>query len=582
MQTLSQTQEPAKRLPLLIDLSAAQIDQAPEQTVLNAEQAIALAQQLNETQMLADASLNLGRGLLKLERFDRAEAAAQRACDIYGSLKLVDRQIEALFTLANIAFSRGDYQTALTQSQAALTLIDPLAKPAEAATILELMAASSMMTGRFDEAAGFQNQAIEFRQKVGDGSKIALARVTLGSIEQARGKPDVAVSDYREALGFFENKGDENNVAIVSFYLGMVAFDRKDDYEAERNLTRAIELFKMQNNRVFLPAALRGLGWLRQRQAREPEAAALLAEAELDPAATRKWAEAEQRLTSELKARDVEKLEQERKIQQLTVERQRIIIVAASLGAALMAALGIVAFNAYRLKRRSARQLEAKNKDLAEANRVITNERARSETLLLSILPPMIATQLKQSPGIIADDYPSATILFADIVGFTPLSRTVAAAELVRLLDQIFSRFDMLAARHRLEKIKTIGDCYMAVGGLPEPQSDHCERIALMALDVLEEIAAFNRTERIQVNVRIGIHSGPVVAGVIGRHKFSYDLWGDTVNTASRLESTGLSGQIHVSEEVARALKDKFDFEPRGLTEVKGVGLLPTYFLNRA
>ena len=164
-------------------------------------------------------------------------------------------------------------------------------------------------------------------------------------------------------------------------------------------------------------------------------------------------------------------------------------------------------------------------------------------------------------------------------MGFTPLSVTMNPIELVELLNQIFSGFDLLCERHGLEKIKTIGDAYMAVGGIPNPRADHAEAIAEMALDMQQEIALFNVKNKKFFSIRVGIHSGPVVAGVIGIKKFIYDLWGDTVNLASRMESHGLSWRIQVSEVTYNLLKNKYLLQERGIIEVKGKGAMKTYLL---
>ena len=214
-----------------------------------------------------------------------------------------------------------------------------------------------------------------------------------------------------------------------------------------------------------------------------------------------------------------------------------------------------------------------------QAEDALREEQEKSEKLLLNILPKPIAERLKQNETTIAEYFPEVTVLFADIVGFTALSSTMNPIELVELLNKIFSGFDLLCEKHGLEKIKTIGDAYMAVGGLPYPRADHAEAIAQMALDMQTEIARFNAQNKKYFSIRVGIHSGPVVAGVIGIKKFIYDLWGDTVNIASRMESHGLSWRIQVSETTYKLLEHKYLFNERGLINVKGKGGMKTYLL---
>ena len=219
----------------------------------------------------------------------------------------------------------------------------------------------------------------------------------------------------------------------------------------------------------------------------------------------------------------------------------------------------------------------------------LTEVQKKSENLLLNILPETVANRLKEQPTTIAEAFAEATVLFADIVGFTQLSTQVSPQELVALLNRIFSAFDELAEKHGLEKIKTIGDAYMVVGGLPSPRTDHAEAIIQMALDMQQAINQFNIETNYNCNIRIGINSGPVVAGVIGIKKFIYDLWGDTVNIASRMESHGIPGNIQISQSTYEQVKDifqdkfkdEYELKSRGLIEVKGKGEMQTYLVKQ-
>jgi class 3 adenylate cyclase len=212
--------------------------------------------------------------------------------------------------------------------------------------------------------------------------------------------------------------------------------------------------------------------------------------------------------------------------------------------------------------------------------RQIEVERAKAERLLLNILPESIAERLKRDEGVIADGYEEVTVLFADIVDFTPLSAGMSPLELVHLLNRIFSKLDELVETHGLEKIKTIGDAYMVVGGLPRQRDDHAEAVADLALDIREAVAHFHRPDGTPIVMRIGIHSGPVVAGVIGTKKFIYDLWGDAVNTASRMESHGVAGAIQVTESTWALLRHSFRFKERGPLDVKGKGPMRVWLLE--
>ena len=209
----------------------------------------------------------------------------------------------------------------------------------------------------------------------------------------------------------------------------------------------------------------------------------------------------------------------------------------------------------------------------------VEQEKERSDALLLNIFPQSVVAQLKNNQQVIAENHPDTTVLFADIVGFSEMSDNMAPKRLVARLNHIFSAFDEMVAAHGLEKIKTIGDAYMLAGGLnPEPR-DHTQKVAAIALDLMQEIRKHSDSNGNPLRLRIGINTGPVTAGVVGAKRFIYDLWGDTVNVASRMESLGLPGMVQVSHPTYRRLKARYRFEKRGSLYVKGKGEMPAYFL---
>jgi class 3 adenylate cyclase len=228
--------------------------------------------------------------------------------------------------------------------------------------------------------------------------------------------------------------------------------------------------------------------------------------------------------------------------------------------------------------------LREMNENLEETverrTRELSLEREKSERLLLNILPEQIAIRLKRGDRIIADDFPEITVLFADIKDFTAISSSMPTAEIVRLLNITYSIFDRIASEHRLEKIKTIGDCYMAVAGVPEPSSDHAARAADAALEMMTAICDSYDSGEIPFQIRMGLHTGPAVAGVIGERKFTYDVWGDTVNIASRMEVLGEVSKIHCTPRLYDTLRSRYRFASRGDVDIKGQGIIQTYYLE--
>ena len=249
----------------------------------------------------------------------------------------------------------------------------------------------------------------------------------------------------------------------------------------------------------------------------------------------------------------------------------------AFIAASLLSLGGIGAIVAW-IQERDARQSFLQRRTIKRQMSALDREKQMSDALLLNVLPPKIAERLKREHRAIADRFPEVTVLFADLVGFTKMSERLSPQDLVRRLNDVFSSFDDLADELGLEKIKTIGDAYMVVGGL-SLESDHVEKIAQMALRVRETIERMAGTGEDRLSIRVGIHTGLVVGGVIGKRKFAYDVWGDTVNTASRMESHAEPGTIQVSERTFEKLKDGFLLEERGEIEVKGKGKMRTFYL---
>jgi class 3 adenylate cyclase len=240
--------------------------------------------------------------------------------------------------------------------------------------------------------------------------------------------------------------------------------------------------------------------------------------------------------------------------------------------------VGVSAF-AFLLLRYFVRERDRAATALARALRLLREEQDRSERLLLNVLPAPIAERLKRDASAIADRYDEATVMFADVVDFTPLAARLAPEDLIRFLNRLFSTFDRLAEHFGLEKVKTVGDAYMVVGGVPVPRADHAEAIAELALAMQEAVAAFEPVHGDRLRLRIGIHTGPLIAGVIGLNKFAYDLWGDTVNIASRMQSQGVADGIQITAATYDRLRHRYRCEWRGQVEAKGKGLILAYLL---
>ena len=246
----------------------------------------------------------------------------------------------------------------------------------------------------------------------------------------------------------------------------------------------------------------------------------------------------------------------------------------------LAATIGIL-LALYRLEM-ARRRIFERDLVIAGKSRELEAEKTKTDTLLRNVLPASVASELLARPGTMAEEVQDTTVLFADLVGFTPLAARLSAAEVVRHLNEIFLRFDALAERHGIEKVKTIGDAYMAVGGLPVPQDDHAERSVRLGLDMVAATREYAQQSGLPLALRVGVHSGPVVAGVIGRTRLSYDLWGDTVNVASRMEQHGLPDTVQVSEATWSLVADSFVGTPRGDVNLRGRGEVRAWIVSSA
>jgi guanylate cyclase len=213
------------------------------------------------------------------------------------------------------------------------------------------------------------------------------------------------------------------------------------------------------------------------------------------------------------------------------------------------------------------------------AYRLLNLEQEKSENLLLNVLPKEVAAILKNESRLIADSFPEASVMFADLVGFTPLSAEMSPIEMVELLNEVYTHFDNLMEKYGLEKIRTIGDNYMVASGVPVPREDHAHALASMALEICDFSQAFQSKHGKAIQFRVGINSGPVVAGVVGQKKFHYDVWGDMVNVASRMESHGIPGRAQITRSTYDLIKTDFECESRGTIDVKGKGGMETWFI---
>lgn len=587
--------------------------------------AASLGERAGDDAGVATAKDGVGNVLQVQGRYREAIAAFEES--LARAAKAGDEQSRAitLNNIANCQLEAGDSKAALEGYLSAARSFEKLGLPLYQAQAYANIAPIMVAQGMADKGRVYLERALAIQRKAGNRPAEGATLLNLGVMLNDGGKALEAVVAYDAARRLFREIGDRKSEAIALHNLGRSQAELGRHAEALAQLKQALELREAvsdargslssrlaigqaltESGKVAeaLPVLEAGLAEAGRLGVVELEAEArlrlfdaarkagrlaaaidhlteyvALRDKLLNASAQERIAEMQTRFESERSAREIQVLQRDREIQALTLRRQELLRNALAALLVLLAILAAVATSRYRLKKRSEAALQEKNRQLETARREVEIERDKSEQLLLNVLPPAIAGRLKDHETTIADRYSEATVLFADLVGFTKLAQTMDAESVVRMLNEIFTRFDALTDRYGLEKIKTIGDCYMAVGGVPERRADHCEAVAAMALDMIRELDAYNAASGHSLQIRIGINTGAVVAGVIGRKKFIYDLWGDAVNTASRMESHGEPSRIHATQAVVDAIGHVYRFEGRGEIDVKGKGPMATWFL---
>ncbi len=456
-----------------------------------------------------------------------------------------------------------DFTKALQHEEQSLKIWQSLGNEHGVNTVLNSISASYYYLGEYELALQNLQAVTKYFEQVNDAQQTAATLGNLALAYTALGKNDEALQHLERAMQMNKALGNKKFIAINAYSIGGVYLTGKEFQKAKEYLELALELSADMNN--AFSAALFALGGLYKE--------------EMNPFKDYQTA-------LNYMQRAVKTAEESHDLIGLSHSyfglAETFVLLHDFENAFKYHKLGYETERKVKSEeaKREATQIDHRRKvENAERDRQLNLARFQEqEKILLNILPAQIAEQIISGTGKIIQRFDSATVLFADVVGFTKWSEGLSLDEVAETLNHIFNLFDELANEYGVEKIKTIGDAYMCVAGLPEPCDDHAERMAKMALAMNQKIAESYPSG--EIKLRIGIHCGEVIAGVIGKNKYAYDLWGDTVNTASRMESHGVENKIQVSEEFRNQLGDKFSFEERGEIDVKGKGKMKTWFLN--
>ena len=586
----------------------------PAKAIVYGEKAKALAEKLNYQRGLGYALKNIGMGhyhlgdyLKVFEYWPESLKTFEAIHDTLGIANIVNN-------LGVIYFNQGDNAQAIDYYLRSLQTSEVLKDTFRIATALvNIGSVYAGSVNTYDDALHYYWKALPLGEKIGDNEIIGAITDNMGDIYLKRNQLDSAQYYLEKSLianvntiylpyslnllgQVFEKKGDYKTAIQQQKEAYSIAESLESKHgmaqslvglgESQRSngdLNAAIESFKKSESigkeigsKNILKDTYQGLALTNEKLGKYKDAFLYesLFSAMKDTIFNTETDDKIKRLqfTYEIdkKQDEIEDLTRDKKLQDLEIEQQRFINYAAIITGFLLFLLAGGLFNRYRFIQRT--------------KKIIEGEKERSDELLLNILPEETAEELKENGSAKARSYSNVTILFTDFKGFTELSATLSPPALVKEIHHCYMAFDEIMVRHNVEKIKTIGDAYMAAGGLPKPNDSHPVDVTLAAIEIREFmnklIKVRKKAGKPFFEIRIGIHSGPVVAGVVGIHKFAYDIWGDTVNIASRMESNSKPGKINISDTTYELIKDKFDCSPRGKIAVKGAGEKTMYFVN--
>mgnify|MGYP002784566298 CR=1 FL=1 len=553
------------------------------------QRALTVGEQSKNIPLTGQAWNGIGIVYLRQGSLDRALDALLKALRISEQVRDARGEASALDNLGVVHIRQGNTVRAFQALHRALHLTDSLHDKRLRSIVLNDLGIAYRTEKHFDSALVVYKQSLVLKEQLKDKQGSALTLNGIGIVFRLQERYDSALVFFTRALALQEELSFQPGMATALSDIAQTYSKLGNTKEAIRYAERCITVARGIGAKVDLRSAYQTLAEVHERQNNTNLAFVYfrlytaIKDSIFNEEVARKTADLNSHYEQEAQEQRIQLLEREKQVQTLELQRRTLLIYGLlAVGLLTIALLGAL-WSRMRYRKRVEAELQAKNRELAAAHE-------ESEQLLRNTLPASIVERLKRGEGVIADRYNSVTVLFADIVGFSSISSSLQPEELVTLLDSIFSDIDAIATSHGLEKIKTVGDSYMLVGGAPERSEDHCERVAKAAFAIQNAITRTATGMGFTMNVRIGMHTGAVVAGVIGAKKFAFDLWGDTVNIASRMEFHGEAGRIHCTQAVVDVLQAKqsqddpqagsiYIFEKREPIEVKGKGIMQTYFL---
>ncbi len=565
---LSSTYKDQEKLKLLQELAFNHND--PEKALHYSEESILNAKRLDSTLRLYHAYFNKGNALTRKGNLSEALESYFKGAEIAGKEKTDDNLGSISISIGDVYSIMGNHNNAVYYYKKAIAIHEKNDNQLELSTVLNNLGDEYLLVSQPDSALMMFEQSGPVFKRLGFTEGIAMTIGNKGIAYALKGQDELAKDEINHAINMFEKMEKYYPITIFLTYMSDLYLNQGDWDAALGYAQRSLELAEKYGLKDEISKANLQLSKLYEESG---DAKASLKyfkdhisykDSVNNISAVQQMANIRTDFEISQKQLEVDLLNQQKR-------NQRIVVIATIIALILIIGLAIGLFR--------------RNKFIEKTKQLVEIEKDRSDKLLLNILPEQTAQELKEFGKVNAKKFESVSVLFTDFKGFTMLSEDLSPENLVKSVDFYYNKFDAIIRSHGLEKIKTIGDSYMAAGGLPFPSKDHALKLVTAALEIadfVEKAKASASDDDVRFDIRIGIHSGPVVAGVVGTDKFAYDIWGDTVNLASRMESTSLPGKVNISESTYKLIKDEFECEYRGEIQAKNKGNLKMYFALRA
>jgi len=604
-----------------VSVQAAKSTQATvsSQMLADAEQRLAQAKQAENPAATAEALDTITQLHSQAGNYGIALTYATQAAQLWEELHNRPRQTTALLEVGTAYWRVGNYDKALEYCLAALKIAEALNDPTTIANALHNMGIVNDLLEHYPVALDYHHRALEIRQRLKEPKGIADSLSNIGVIHylqhdypqaldyalkslqaretandlpgigkslnnaglayRAMNQSDKAFDYYRRALAIWEKIGYTYEIANIFNNIGELYIQTGEYAEATKYLNEALQKARQIDAKALMRENYEFYSDFYFKQNNYQAAleyykmAAEIKDSLYNEKSQKLIVDMQTKYETDKKEQQITLLKKDNQIQQLAIDSQLLQRNSLLGGLVLVFITAFLIYNRYRFARQVNRQLE-------EANELVHKEKEKSDRLLLNILPVRVANDLKEKGKTEPESFENVTVYFSDVVGFTKLSSQLEPKYLIDELNSIFTAFDNIIEKHQCERVKTIGDAYLCVCGMPTPNPQHAPNMVRAAVEIINYMKARNRDAPVIWEIRIGIHTGPVVGGVVGIKKYIYDVFGDTINTASRMESNSEPMRINISASTYQFVKDEFDITPRGILHVKGKGDMPMYFVN--